>query len=123
MSETIPKGEAIGSDELVSFTDQARAKISAAMTKEGRQGTYLRLAVNKGGCSGYEYSVKFVDNGEPDDLVYCVGDIRVLVAADSLAQLKGTVLDYSDGLYGAGLKFVNPNATHSCGCGASFTTS
>lgn len=92
------------------------------MAKEGRPDGCLRLAVVKGGCSGYEYSIKFVDAPEADDLCYQIDDIGVSIAPDSVERLRGTLLDFSDGLYGGGLKFVNPNATHSCGCGASFAT-
>ena len=109
-------------DRIVDLTEKARARVASAMAKEGRPNALLRLSVVKGGCSGYEYSIKFVDAGEDDDLTYQIDQLSVLVAADSVDQLRGTMLDYADGLYGAGLKFVNPNATHACGCGASFAT-
>jgi iron-sulfur cluster assembly protein len=107
---------------IVELTESAVARVRQAIAADGRSGLALRLAVTKGGCSGYEYSIKFTDERPTGDLRYDVDGLEVLVDAESVPQLQGTVLDYSDGLYGAGLKFRNPNAAHSCGCGASFST-
>ncbi len=92
------------------------------MSAEGAEGKGLRLAVVEGGCSGSEYSITFADTPVPGDAEYLIGDLRVFVAADSRAKIAGTVLDYEDGLYGAGLKFRNPQAVRECGCGSSFST-
>jgi iron-sulfur cluster assembly protein len=109
------------SEQVVQLTPTAIDKILSARAAEGfGAGHGLRLSVNKGGCSGYEYSVKFVPEPLENDVVFDVGRIRVFVDRDSEPLLRGTVLDYVDGLYGAGLRFVNPNAGHECGCGSSF---
>jgi len=109
-------------ERIVELTPLALEKIVAARAEEGHPSDCgLRLAVTKGGCSGYEYSVKFVPQPAEDDFVFDAGDVRVFVARDSVDLLRGTVLDYVDGLHGAGLRFVNPNAAHECGCGSSFS--
>jgi iron-sulfur cluster assembly protein len=109
-------------DRIVELTPLAIEKILAARAEEGHGSDYgLRLSVTKGGCSGYEYSVKFAPQPVEGDRVFESGGIHVFVAADSEELLRGTVLDYVDGLSGAGLRFVNPNAAHECGCGSSFS--
>ncbi|MBI5503878.1 MAG: iron-sulfur cluster assembly accessory protein [Deltaproteobacteria bacterium] len=121
MHTNIPTAQ---SETIVQLTPKAIEKVLAARAGEGLGDDHgLRLAVVKGGCSGYEYSVKFVASPAADDFVYRAGAVEVYVDAESAAMLRGTVLDYVDGLHGAGLKFVNPNAAHSCGCGASFAAS
>ncbi len=92
------------------------------MSAEGAEGKGLRVAVLEGGCSGSEYSINFADGPAPGDEEYQIGGLRVFVDGDSVDKLAGTVLDYEDGLYGAGLKFRNPQAVRECGCGASFST-
>ncbi|HXC51846.1 MAG TPA: iron-sulfur cluster assembly accessory protein [Candidatus Limnocylindrales bacterium] len=108
-------------ERIVELTPLAVEKVLAARAEEGHGSDHgLRLSVTKGGCSGYEYSVKFAAQPVEGDRVFETGGIRVFVAADSEELLRGTVLDYVDGLSGAGLRFVNPNAAHECGCGSSF---
>ena len=109
-------------DRIVDLTPKALAKVRTSMAADKLEGQGLRLAVVKGGCSGYEYSIGFAPEPEEGDIAYEVDGLKVFVASDSLDKLAGTVLDYADGLYGAGLKFTNPHAAHSCGCGASFST-
>ena len=109
------------SERVVELTPLAVEKVLAARAEEGHgSDAGLRLAVVKGGCSGYEYSVKFVAAPADGDMVFDAGGITVFVDPDSERLLRGTVLDYVDGLHGAGLRFENPNAGHDCGCGASF---
>ena len=109
------------SDHIVELTPIAVEKVLAAREAEGLgSDAGLRLAVVKGGCSGYEYSVKFVDAPAEGDKVFDAGGISVFIDVESEKLLRGSVLDYDDGLHGAGLKFRNPNAGHDCGCGASF---
>jgi iron-sulfur cluster assembly protein len=109
------------SDRIIELTPLAVEKVLAARAEEGLGSDVgLRLAVTKGGCSGYEYSVKFVDAPAEGDMVFDAGGLPVFVDRESERLLRGSVLDYDDGLHGAGLKFRNPNAGHDCGCGASF---
>lgn len=80
----------------------------------------LRLAVNGGGCSGFQYSFELDDKAADDDLVIAEGGIKVLIDPVSLEFLAGAELDYVDEMIGAAFKVNNPNAKSSCGCGTSF---
>jgi iron-sulfur cluster assembly accessory protein len=103
-------------------TAGAAEHILASMKKEGAEGQGLRVAVVTGGCSGYEYALRFAPTPDTGDQVIEVGDLRVFIDPDSLDKLSGTVLDYARSQYGGGLKFTNPKAVHTCGCGTSFST-
>jgi iron-sulfur cluster assembly accessory protein len=108
-------------EPILELTSRAVEKVRVARAAEGHgEESGLRLAVVKGGCSGYEYSVKFTPSPSEGDLVFEVDGLSVYVDLESEPLLRGTVLDYVDGLHGAGLRFLNPNASHGCGCGASF---
>ncbi|EIE51390.1 HesB/YadR/YfhF [Citreicella sp. 357] len=86
----------------------------------GAQGKALRVAVEGGGCSGFQYEIK-LDDSASDDLVLSRGDQRVVIDEVSLPFLTGAVIDFSDELIGARFVIENPNATSSCGCGTSFS--
>ena len=81
----------------------------------------LRVAVRAGGCSGYSYEMFFDSDIADDDVVDEQGAVKVVVDAASAELLKGSTLDYTDGLQGAGFHISNPNATRTCGCGSSFS--
>ncbi|MGJ8724171.1 MAG: HesB/IscA family protein [Roseibacillus sp.] len=87
--------------------------------KEAPPSAGLRLAIERGGCAGLAYTMRVSEPQEGDTIVELDG-ARVLVAADSMENLSGSVLDYSDSLSDAGFKITNPNAARSCGCGTSF---
>jgi len=80
----------------------------------------LRVAVEGGGCSGFQYDIK-LDEPAADDLVLESGGQRVLVDVVSLPFLSNAVIDFSEALIGAKFVIENPNATSSCGCGTSFS--
>ena len=100
-------------------TDRAYARLAeiAAMTGAPRA---LRVAVEGGGCSGFQYDIKLDDPGS-DDLVLEKDGQRVLVDTVSLPFLQNAVIDFTDELIGARFVVNNPNATSSCGCGTSFS--
>jgi iron-sulfur cluster assembly accessory protein len=79
----------------------------------------LRIFVEEGGCAGRQYGMKF-DEGNPDDYRFEQDGVKVLIDPKSAEFLQGSVVDYHDGLTGAGFHISNPNATRSCGCGSSF---
>ncbi len=108
--------------QVFSLTHKAVRHILRTLEREGRAGQGLRVGVVAGGCSGYEYSLDFAEAPHEGDTVVRHGELSVFIDTDSIPRLQGTVLDYVDGLYGAGLKFANPQAVHSCGCGTSFAT-
>ena len=109
-------------EPVVQLTEAAIAHITATMERQGLAGQGLRIGLEKGGCSGYEYLVEFATEAQDDDYVYEVGQLRIFIDRVSSEKLAGAVLDYVDGLVGAGLKFRNPQATSTCGCGTSFST-
>jgi iron-sulfur cluster assembly accessory protein len=100
-------------------TDRAFERLAeiAAATGDARP---LRVAVEGGGCSGFQYEIR-LDNASPDDLVLEKTGVQVLVDAVSLPFLENAVIDFSDELIGARFVVQNPNATSSCGCGTSFS--
>ncbi|WP_091845879.1 HesB/IscA family protein [Palleronia pelagia] len=99
-------------------TDRAFARLSEIGAAD--QGQALRVAVEGGGCSGFQYEIKLDAPGD-DDLVLEKDGERVLVDSVSLPFLAGAVIDFSEELIGARFVIDNPNATSSCGCGTSFS--
>ena len=100
-------------------TDRAFARLAeiAEATGDNRP---LRIAVEGGGCSGFQYDIR-LDDAVADDLILEQGTQRVLVDAVSLPFLANAVIDYSEELIGARFVIENPNASSSCGCGTSFS--
>ncbi|MBF1989834.1 HesB/IscA family protein [Fischerella thermalis] len=82
----------------------------------------IRISVKDGGCSGYEYAMDVTSQPKPDDLVIQQGKVILYVDAKSAPLLEGIVIDFIDGVMEGGFKFINPNATETCGCGKSFKT-
>ncbi|MFO7299540.1 MAG: iron-sulfur cluster insertion protein ErpA [Actinomycetes bacterium] len=111
----------IKSSRTVTLTDAAQKKVSELIAAENEPGLALRMAVRPGGCSGFQYEMYFDTQVESDDIVETFGDIKVVIDPSSAEMVKGSVLDYRDGLMGAGFAIDNPNKTHSCGCGNSFS--
>ena len=81
----------------------------------------LRVAVKSGGCSGFNYDMYFDSEFAADDIIREFGGVKVSVDGSSAELLKGSTLDFQDGLQGAGFHITNPNATRTCGCGNSFS--
>jgi len=86
----------------------------------GAQGKVLRVAVEGGGCSGFQYEID-LDDAKPDDLLLKGAGETVVIDMISLPFLAGAVIDFTDELIGAKFAIENPNATSSCGCGTSFS--
>jgi iron-sulfur cluster assembly accessory protein len=107
-------------DTSVILTDNAARRISEIVAAEDLN-KLLRVSVEGGGCSGFQYKFDLVPNSEPDDLVIERGDARVLIDPVSMTFLAGSEIDFVDDLIGASFKIKNPNATAGCGCGTSFS--
>ena len=108
------------SETAVIITDRAARRI--AEIAAGEPGTpMLRVSVEGGGCSGFQYKFDLVGGSEADDLVIEKQGARVLVDPISLGYLAGSEIDFVDDLIGASFKVRNPQATASCGCGTSFS--
>lgn len=111
-----------GQESPFALTEAAAEHVRKTMERDGLSGHALRISVVPGGCSGYEYAISFAAAPEAEDLVLDLASVTVFLDKNSVEKLSGTVLDYVDGLYGAGLRFTNPQAAHTCGCGTSFST-
>ena len=104
----------------VTLSPAAAQRIQAIGASEGRP-VMLRVAVEGGGCSGFQYLFDLVDEAQPDDLRVERDGAAALVDVISLALLKGSEIDFVDELAGAEFRVRNPNAKSSCGCGVSFS--
>src|SRR5208283_3316799 len=102
------------------LTTQARAKVREIMATQDPLPAGLRIGVEGGGCSGFQYSMAFENQAGMMDKVFNFEDIKVFVDATSLMYLKGCTVDYVETLEAAGFKFDNPQVKSTCGCGSSF---
>ncbi len=93
----------------------------AKLLEDEPSGAMLRVTVSGGGCSGFQYGFKFDDHTGSDDHLFQQGPVIVVVDDVSLDLLAGSQLDFVEDLIGAAFQVNNPNATSSCGCGASFS--
>lgn len=104
----------------ITLTDRAATRIREIVQREPGKAA-LRVAVNGGGCSGFQYEFQLTDVLAEDDLVIERGGARALVDPVSQGFLAGSEIDFVDDLMGQSFRIRNPNATSSCGCGTSFT--
>ncbi|MET3664532.1 iron-sulfur cluster insertion protein ErpA [Caulobacter sp. 1776] len=104
----------------LTLSENAARRIKTIAASEGRP-LMLRVAVDGGGCSGFQYRFDLVDSVEDDDLRIERDGAAALVDVVSLALLKGSEIDFVDELAGAEFRVRNPNAKSSCGCGVSFS--
>ena len=110
----------VGDERLVKLTPSAAQKVTALLTKQGRPGGVLRVAVVGGGCSGLQYKMDLQDAPANRDILVESGGVRVVVDPKSALYVTGSELDYLDALDG-GFKVKNPNAATTCSCGESFS--
>jgi iron-sulfur cluster assembly accessory protein len=109
-------------EALLTLTPKAVEMVRQVRAREGLPETHaLRVAVVGGGCSGFSYQLDFDGEGRPDDEVIEYEGVQVRVDPTSAQYVRGLQIDYVQSLSGGGFKFVNPNATHTCGCGSSFS--
>ncbi|MES2445482.1 MAG: iron-sulfur cluster insertion protein ErpA [Pseudomonadota bacterium] len=104
----------------IALTPAAAARVAAIADKTGKP-AILRLSVEGGGCSGFQYQFGFADGVEADDTVAETQGVRLVVDAISLDLVRGACVDYVESLGGAAFKVTNPNAASGCGCGSSFS--
>lgn len=106
--------------EALQVTQRAVAKVKALIEEEENEELKLRVFVTGGGCSGFQYGFTFDELTAEDDAVIDADGVKVLVDALSYPYLAGSEVDYEEGLKGSRFLINNPNATATCGCGASF---
>jgi iron-sulfur cluster assembly accessory protein len=104
----------------ITVTERAARQIGEILRREP-PGTMLRVSVEGGGCSGFQYKFDMEQAQAPDDLVIERNGATVLIDTTSLAYLAGSEIDFVDDLIGASFRINNPKATASCGCGTSFS--
>jgi len=105
---------------VITATLNAATRVKKFIESRGK-GIGLRLGVKTTGCSGLAYKLEFVDEANPEDIVFHSNDVAIYVDQKSLAFLDGTELDYVKEELKEGFKFTNPNVKDECGCGESFT--
>jgi iron-sulfur cluster assembly accessory protein len=110
----------VETESVINLTANAAEQVKSLLDKPENSGKTLRLYVEKGGCSGMQYSMIF-DEQRGDDLSGAMFGVSYLVDPFSAKFLRGAVVDFSDSLTAGGFKITNPNAAQSCGCGKSFT--
>ena len=105
---------------MITVTDNAKKQALRLMEDEGKDGLFIRVGVQGGGCSGLMYQLTFDNQDLEGDKSFEDNGIKVVVDKKSYLYLIGTTLDFSGGLNGKGFTFQNPNADRTCGCGESF---
>jgi iron-sulfur cluster assembly protein len=111
----------ITSTPLISLTESAAAKVKQLMAEEPEgEAEVLRVAIQGGGCSGFQYGLGFDRGAQEGDHEVELHGVQVVVDPFSAPYLKGAEIDYVDSIQAAGFAINNPNATSSCGCGHSF---
>ena len=103
------------------FTDSAAAKVADLIAEEGNPELKLRVFVQGGGCSGFQYGFTFDDAVNEDDTLFEKNGVTLLVDSMSFQYLVGAEIDYKEDIHGSQFVIKNPNATTTCGCGSSFS--
>ena len=105
---------------MINVSPTAASKINELLAEEGKTGSGLRVFVQGGGCSGFQYGFALDDKDEPGDLLVERDGAKVAVDDMSLMYLLGSELDWVEDLTGSYFRMKNPNASSQCGCGTSF---
>ena len=108
--------------ETITLTPAAVDAVRGLLEKRNLQGYALRVFVQGGGCSGFQYGMALEGNIREQDTTVELDGIKVVVDEVSIDYLRGASIDYVDSVMGSGFKIENPNAVSSCGCGSSFRT-
>ncbi len=108
-------------DRPLEFTSAAASKVRELIEGGGNPALNLRVYIQGGGCSGFQYGFEFDEQRGEDDLAIVTDDVTLVVDPLSLQYLMGASVDYVESLHGAQFTIRNPNAKSTCGCGSSFT--
>ena len=103
------------------FTDSAVAKVADLIAEEGNPDLKLRVFVQGGGCSGFQYGFTFDEAVNEDDTLVTKNNVTLLIDSMSFQYLVGAEIDYKEDINGSQFVIKNPNATTTCGCGSSFS--
>ncbi len=106
---------------IINVTEAAAGKIRELLVEEGKADSGLRVFVQGGGCSGFQYGLMIEESGGVGDQLFESNGVRLFVDPVSLSYLKGAEVDFVDTITGGGFTIKNPNASSTCGCGSSFS--
>src|SRR6187399_3556361 len=108
-------------ETLITVTESAAGKIRELLSEEGKAESGLRVFVQGGGCSGFQYGLMIEEGGGAGDQVFESNGVKLYVDPVSVSYLKGAEVDFVDTVTGGGFTIRNPQATSTCGCGSSFS--
>lgn len=108
-------------DTPLVFTASAASKVAKLIAEEGNPDLMLRVYIQGGGCSGFQYGFTFDESVQDGDTEVVTEGVKLLVDPMSMQYLMGAEIDYTEGLQGAQFVIRNPNASTTCGCGSSFS--
>lgn len=108
-------------ESAIEFSDHAARKVGELVARQGKVNPLLRVYIEGGGCSGFQYGFTFEDDSADDDFVIEKEGAKLLVDPMSFQYLMGSEIDYKEDLQGSRFVINNPNATTTCGCGMSFS--
>jgi iron-sulfur cluster assembly accessory protein len=106
---------------MINVSTSAASKINELLAEENKTGSGLRVFVQGGGCSGFQYGLMIEESGGAGDQVFESNGVRLFVDPVSISYLRGAEVDFVDTVTGGGFTIRNPNATSTCGCGSSFS--
>ena len=105
---------------MLIITKDAKAAIQELLAAHGKESSGLRIAVETGGCAGFQYGMSLEENAKEDDIVLKADWGTIFLGPESAAMLDGTTVDFTETVAGKGFNFENPNAQGKCSCGKSF---
>jgi len=108
---------------MINVSPTAASKINELLSEENKAGSGLRVFVQGGGCSGFQYGLMIEEEGSEADKVFESNGVKLYVDPISIRYLSGAEVDFVDTVTGGGFTIKNPNAVSTCGCGSSFSTS
>ena len=108
---------------MINISPTAASKITELLAEENKEGSGLRVFVQGGGCSGFQYGLMIEETGSDADRVFESNGVKLYVDPISIRYLGGAEVDFVDTVTGGGFTIKNPNAVSTCGCGQSFSTS
>lgn len=119
LNALLKEQEAEYDPSTIILTKRAADKFLQILKEDGKVGWGMRFGDRMAGCSGFEYELDYSEKAQPNDRAFVSHDIEIHVDRSCAGRLLGSIIDYVDGLQGAGFKISNPNAKSSCGCGTS----
>jgi iron-sulfur cluster insertion protein len=115
------QADAVPPSDPIVFTESAAAKVADLIAEEGNPELKLRVFVQGGGCSGFQYGFTFDEAVNDDDMTLEKNGVQLLIDSMSFQYLVGAEIDYKEDIQGSQFVIRNPNATTTCGCGSSFS--